>query len=141
VRSCQDNKVSVEIDARNSGAFKTCFKDIPLNLPDGWHKTGYLGLTATTGQLADNHDILSMLVSPKADEVLHDKEVVAPASLPSSGNEQVDALVKAAVAAEIKALEEKLTDLHHLLEHQLSGVEIVRMGCGGSLSSRGFPCA
>ena len=33
-------------------------RDIPL--PDNWSRRAHLGLTASTGQLADNHDVVSL---------------------------------------------------------------------------------
>jgi hypothetical protein len=30
-------------------------------LPKNWLKTAYVGVTASTGQLADNHDVISLL--------------------------------------------------------------------------------
>lgn len=54
-------------------------------------------------------------------EVAPEKEAVPDVPLPSTGNPQLDELVRAAVQAQMKQLTEKLTDLHHSLEHQLSG--------------------
>ena len=34
---------------------------VTSTLTPGWNKNAYFGITATTGQLADNHDILSLL--------------------------------------------------------------------------------
>jgi hypothetical protein len=31
-----------------------------LNLPEGWLSKAHIGLTASTGQLADNHDVISL---------------------------------------------------------------------------------
>lgn len=51
--------VRVTIDEKNTGEFHTCFTDT-LNLdPDWWHNI-HIGISSTTGQLADNHDILSV---------------------------------------------------------------------------------
>ena len=51
--------VRVSIDEKNTGEFHTCFTDT-LNLsPDWWHNI-HIGISSTTGQLADNHDILSV---------------------------------------------------------------------------------
>ena len=57
----QNGKLSISVDARSNGDMKTCVKDLDLGLTPGWNKNAYFGITATTGQLADNHDILSLL--------------------------------------------------------------------------------
>ncbi len=51
----------MQVDARNSGDWSNCV-DIPNLelLQKGWVKKAYIGITATTGQLADNHDVLSL---------------------------------------------------------------------------------
>lgn len=57
-RSCFiPDSLVVEVDARNTGEWSSCV-DIPnlKELPKGWTKKAYVGLTATTGALADNHD-------------------------------------------------------------------------------------
>ena len=53
-----DRKLSVFVDPRNRGEWEECviLDDIPL--PEGWAREAHIGLTATTGQLADNHDII-----------------------------------------------------------------------------------
>ena len=51
--------VRVAIDERNTGNFKTCFTEATSFEP-GWWKEATIGISATTGQLADNHDILSV---------------------------------------------------------------------------------
>ena len=53
-----DRKLSVFVDPRNRGEWEECviLDDIPL--PEGWAREAHIGLTATTGQLVDNHDII-----------------------------------------------------------------------------------
>jgi mannose-binding lectin 2 len=48
----------VFIDARNTGEWSPCVNVSSLNLPAGWVPKLHIGLTASTGQLADNHDVL-----------------------------------------------------------------------------------
>ena len=51
--------VRVAIDERNTGDFKTCFTEV-THFEPGWWKEATIGISATTGQLADNHDILAV---------------------------------------------------------------------------------
>ena len=54
------HRLEVLIDAANTGEWESCVKVDDLRLPDNWATKAYIGLTATTGALADNHDILSL---------------------------------------------------------------------------------
>ena len=51
--------VRVSIDEKNTGNFKTCFSEV-THFEPGWWRQATIGISATTGQLADNHDILSV---------------------------------------------------------------------------------
>ena len=76
------NTVSVHVDARGDGGWKPCVVDAPLRArpdwwrpvpapgpagdgdgPGAWAGGAYLGLSASTGALADNHDVLSLQVT------------------------------------------------------------------------------
>lgn len=46
----------VSTDLENKAAWKECFKVSGVKLPTGY----YFGVSATTGDLSDNHDILSI---------------------------------------------------------------------------------
>jgi hypothetical protein len=59
----QKGVLSVFVDAKNTGRYATCMEGVQLGMPDGWSDKVYVGVTATTGQLADNHDILSLIVT------------------------------------------------------------------------------
>lgn len=46
------------MDTRNDGSWELCFSVPDVYLPQGYH----FGMTAATGDLADNHDIISFKV-------------------------------------------------------------------------------
>ena len=48
------------VDAANTGEWESCVQIEDTKLPDYWANRAYIGMTATTGALADNHDILSI---------------------------------------------------------------------------------
>uniref|UniRef100_A0AAV1T1G7 L-type lectin-like domain-containing protein n=1 Tax=Peronospora matthiolae TaxID=2874970 RepID=A0AAV1T1G7_9STRA len=53
------NVLEVEVDPSNSGTWTACYKgDLPF--PSDWLRRATFGITASTGALADNHDILSV---------------------------------------------------------------------------------
>jgi len=54
-----DSTLKVMVDAKNTGDWVHCATLDNLGLPAGWVKDAYIGLTATTGQLADNHDVIA----------------------------------------------------------------------------------
>jgi mannose-binding lectin 2 len=59
----------VEMDERNSGKFVPCFEvesigAVAPGLAQGWDAGAHLGLSGSTGALADNHDVLSFVVRP-----------------------------------------------------------------------------
>lgn len=51
--------LKVELDVKNQGQWESCFFAFDVDLPAGY----FFGATAATGDLADNHDILSIKVS------------------------------------------------------------------------------
>lgn len=51
----KDNELSLQIDVEGKGEFEHCFELPDIKLPGDL----YLGFTAETGHLADNHDIIS----------------------------------------------------------------------------------
>ena len=57
--SHKDGMIRVSIDEKNSGKFHTCFVE-NTHFTQDWWKTAHIGIAASTGQLADNHDILSV---------------------------------------------------------------------------------
>ena len=48
--------VAVSTDIENKAAWKPCFSVQGVRLPTGY----YFGMTAATGDLSDNHDIMSV---------------------------------------------------------------------------------
>jgi len=53
----QDKNLKLELQYKNEGEWTLCFEtDTPPNIP----QVAYLGFTAETGELSDNHDIISV---------------------------------------------------------------------------------
>ena len=57
--SATTGMVRVAIDEKNTGNFHICINE-RVDLDANWWRKAYIGISATTGQLADNHDILSV---------------------------------------------------------------------------------
>ena len=54
--------IKVDVDTKEDDGFSDCFTVHNVDLPSGY----FFGATASTGDLADNHDIISMKVSTPA---------------------------------------------------------------------------
>ena len=76
--------VAVSMDWKNTGAWAECATLDISDLYDGWLKEAHVGLTASTGQLADNHDVLSFAAYIDADSHAADEARSLAAS--SSGD-------------------------------------------------------
>jgi lectin, mannose-binding 2 len=62
--SFRNNRVSVFMDPRGTEQWTECFRDAPVAAPAGWWEQGiHLGIAASTGDLADNHDVLSLVTT------------------------------------------------------------------------------
>lgn len=121
--------VLVMLDEKNTGEFKSIFEHKIENLPRGWDKELRLSFSATTGQLADNHDLLSVKLIkaggrlPRAVE----EEDVNPREIQSlerqvqkqSGGAQIVKLMK----LYRRDHERRLNHLHHAIEHELSFIQ------------------
>jgi mannose-binding lectin 2 len=67
--------LTLMVDAKNTGDWKPCVDLTDMDLPEDWASESYLGITAATGQLSDNHDILS-LVTYVDQEVMEKEELI-----------------------------------------------------------------
>jgi len=76
-----------------------------------------VGLTASTGDLADNHDLLSLVTIPEDELALRAWQEPRP-ELILSGNEDVDRAVKSAVTYETWEVKDRLAFLEHKIEHE-----------------------
>lgn len=50
--------IEIFIDPKNSGEWTHCTSLDNVPLPPNWSLRAHVGLTASTGQLADNHDVI-----------------------------------------------------------------------------------
>jgi hypothetical protein len=127
--SLRGNRVSVFVDARASGEWVACVRDVELAAPAGWQADGvYIGIIATTGDLADNHDVLSVQAGLGGEEEAAPNPFEPPAAgggegpAITTGNPAVDDAVAALVGRAAAATADRLTYIHHHMEHQLSAL-------------------
>lgn len=89
----QRGKLSIKLDAKNSGQFVDCVSDYTVPIHGAWWDGLHLGITASTGQLADNHDILA--VETVAGDAPATAGVdTAVMEVASTGNPQIDQAIK-----------------------------------------------
>ena len=53
-------RVKITVDESSNGSFVSCVEEI-VNLPENWWKNVYIGVSASTGDLADNHDLIEIV--------------------------------------------------------------------------------
>ncbi|XP_064599814.1 vesicular integral-membrane protein VIP36-like [Liolophura sinensis] len=78
-----DNTLKVSTDIEGNGEWKECFTSTGVKLPTGY----FFGISAATGELADNHDIISVkLYELEAPENQKDDPLDYSKILPSAQN-------------------------------------------------------
>lgn len=80
-----------------------------------------MAISASTGDLADNHDVLSLQTCPE-EMAFEGGSQSGYVPMISSGNPEVDEAIRTATAREAGELREKLLVLHHQLEHNFESV-------------------
>jgi lectin, mannose-binding 2 len=75
----------VLIDPTNSGSWTECASTDLSVLPPDWLSKAFVGLTASTGQLADNHDVLSLQSFSDYEVMEHHEEAKKKEKAFSSG--------------------------------------------------------
>ena len=113
----------VQLDEANGGAFADCAAfSLPPALNAGWLSRAYLGVSASTGQLADNHDVLEL--EAFSSQTAHVEAEAAEAEEkyfePGEGvsPERFDR-----IETQLDALVAQLEHLQHHLEHEMVAVD------------------
>ncbi|KAI5694119.1 hypothetical protein M8J75_010880 [Diaphorina citri] len=77
----EDENLTVSTDFENKAAWKECFKVSGVKLPTGY----YFGVSAATGDLSDNHDVLGIrtyeLEFPGEKRVVEDRSHIIPSAI------------------------------------------------------------
>mmetsp|Transcript_5382 Transcript_5382/g.5546 ORF Transcript_5382/g.5546 Transcript_5382/m.5546 type:complete len:414 (+) Transcript_5382:70-1311(+) len=56
----EENNITISLDPKNTGEWTECVSLRNIALPQEWARRAHIGVTGTTGQLSDNHDVISM---------------------------------------------------------------------------------
>ena len=117
--------VKVLVDEREKGQWRDC-AEIMLDeaaFGEDWLATGYVGLTATTGELADNHDVLSLQVfSDSGASRLHEATTKEVAHFDSGAGLSVEERLSRLEAA-VDGLMKQFEKFDHEVEHSLVSVD------------------
>jgi mannose-binding lectin 2 len=121
----ENRGVTVYVDATNSGEWSECVSLKDIDLPDFWARKAHIGLTASTGQLADNHDVLSLSTFSDSDHATVEAEEQSMASKKAFplGVDLSDRERIMRVENAINDLMEKVDFFDHHMEHELASVE------------------
>lgn len=132
--SLKGRTLKVSIDPKADGNFKACFETSNVLPADFDISKGFFGLTATTGGLADNHDVLGMNAY-KLDAMdqegptpeLHFSKQ-APEALPAhetvgDPNYDPESALRSLISTEKKISKQEVNDVKHYVEHQMSAVK------------------
>lgn len=135
------NRIKVDFDEKNQGSYISCI-DETVVFPTDWWKTVYVGVSASTGDLADNHDLLEVITYPDINALPEVPKEVAAAQLEKEKRAQLENLLKSenidtsilnpkeyALFALVKELYDKqqqeLAQTKRELEHSMAGKDIV----------------
>ena len=116
---------TLAVDAANDGTWVECAAvALPPALDGAWERRAHVGVTASTGQLADNHDVLALAVrtdgapaAPAADAP------AAAAAAAAAADAPVTAARLGAVEGRLDDLVRRLEHLQHHLEHEMVSVD------------------
>jgi len=115
----------LEYDERSSGDWKPCvhLSLADKNLPPDWLRDSHVGITATTGQLADNHDVISLQLTDVANDAYPEGSVLKPVhTMPEIDPEDLQGRI-GNLEHLVTLLLGKFATLDNQLDHQFAGVE------------------
>lgn len=120
--SDREKTVKVRIDEKGDGKLKSCFEfkftdEGEAQLPD--MSKMHIAISSSTGQLADNHDVISVQMKNFGDQTAG---LVVPTVDPESIGSNVAVHTRNYVNAYVTQLEQKVKDLEHELEHRMDSI-------------------
>ncbi|KAI9907998.1 hypothetical protein PsorP6_004140 [Peronosclerospora sorghi] len=127
-----DKQFAILIDAKASGGWVQCYSQ-RLNIGDDWINDAYVGITASTGGLADNHDVISFNVyddiidSLAAQEDEKQRNIVdktVETTLSIGSNDDKIKLVKRRYNQLLEEFEYKLTALKESTENTIQKLKV-----------------
>lgn len=113
--------ILISIDPGNTGEWITCYS-AETNLKDeSWLENAHIGVTSSTGSLADNHDIISLNVYDDVIDISH--EAVDEKVKNASVHDLNESLVLGTNEEKLRLLKRKYEKLVEDFEHQLTALK------------------
>ena len=117
----EGTQLKVQMDASSSGAWTDC-AETTLPFEADWLEKAHVGVSASTGHLADNHDVISLVsYSDVARHAVDDQEAVGAARF--SQRDGIDDARFERIEDTINSLMAKFEHVGHHLEHEMEAVE------------------
>uniref|UniRef100_K3W778 L-type lectin-like domain-containing protein n=1 Tax=Globisporangium ultimum (strain ATCC 200006 / CBS 805.95 / DAOM BR144) TaxID=431595 RepID=K3W778_GLOUD len=116
----KDSYVAILIDAKNTGDWVHCYGS-HVALPEGWVDDATIGITASTGGLADNHDVIALKVYDDVGDMAHEEvdQKVKNATL----HDLDESLTTGDNEAKLRHLKRKYEQLIEDFEHQFTALK------------------
>jgi len=117
-------EVRVQVDEKEDGNWEECIRTtLPDTIPEAWLKSAHVGVTASTGQLADNHDVLSLQSFSELEKArLHERMEDEKTFFETDPAAPVDERLSL-VEETLNQILSRLDVNEHALEHKIVGVE------------------
>jgi len=123
----EPSELGVWVDARSTGDYEPC-ATVALQgegLPPDWLREGHVTVTATTGQLADNHDVVALALTDQADDEFQTESKLkyATSVVDSTIAHDDHAGRLAGLEAALALALAKLQHLDHDLDHRFAALD------------------
>lgn len=115
----EDNTFTLSVDPKGSNEWVECSTIKNLPFPPDWARRAHLGITGTTGQLSDNHDVISLSTFSDAQVMEAHEAVSSSKKLYETAPEQPPEERLLRLEETVNAILEKLEVLQHHMEHHL----------------------
>lgn len=116
----QNDYIWISIDPKNTGDWQKCFQK-KMTIPKEWIIDSTIGLTASTGGLADNHDVISLKVYDDVVDNAHDEY---DQKVKVDTQRHSDAVIDQASGDEkLKMLKRKYEQLVEDFEHEFTALK------------------
>ena len=121
-----DTHIGLQVDLKNSGRWEECALVTLEGLSEDWLRHAHIGVTASTGQLSDNHDVMSLqsFSSFRAMEVFDREDSgIGEGAKYFRGSENLNLLDRLTkIESAVGFLLDHVVQLDHQLEHKFGSV-------------------
>lgn len=121
-----DTHLGLQVDLKNTGRWEECALINLVGLEEDWLRHAHIGITASTGQLSDNHDVMSLqsFSSYRAMEVFDREDSgIGEGAKYFRGSENLNFLDRLAkIESAVGFILDHVVQLDHQFEHKFGSV-------------------